>query len=168
MTHPAIGRPDELAFRICGLSIVRDTREQPDKSWDASFDGLPIVNAALPSGDWSVTSMETELALERKAADDYVGCIIGPRREPFIRELERLATYKRAAIVVESHFDAIATGAYYSKVKPAVIVASVASIHARYGVPVLFIGDRKRAGDFARTWLVKMAKHLRAQRNEAA
>ena len=60
--------------------------------------------------------------------------------------LERLAGYDFAAVVVEASLLDVRAKCYRSKVPPAVIVASAASIAVRYGVHVYFAGDRVKLG----------------------
>jgi hypothetical protein len=49
---------------------------------------------------------------------------------------------------------------YRSTVSPKAIVNSLASFHARFGVPTVWAGSRRNAEIIAEAFLVKAAKHL--------
>lgn len=160
---------------------VQDSREQ--LPWQ--FDGIPTVVRKLDAGDYSVEGLENVIAIERKSLSDFLGSITFGRAR-FEAEMDRLASYERALIVVEAHLDTILRGAYRSSVTPQAIVGSVASIHSRWGVATVFIGglknehpvyaendgddfaaDRRAAQLFARIWLTKSAKRAWARRAAA-
>lgn len=137
--------------------IVVDTREPPHTAW--TFDGLEVVRRKLDAGDYSVVGLEQRVAVERKEAGDLVStCTTG--RDRFERELELLAGYDRAVIIVEGELGAVIEWRYRSRVSPACLVGSFASFFARYGVATIFAGSRRNAGILARAFLLKAAKHL--------
>ena len=161
--HPAVGYPDELAMRLAGLRYVIDTREQ--RPWD--FEGVEVVHKAMPAGDYSIETYETTFAIERKSIEDLVGSLIGKERRPrFEREMETLSKYARALVVVEGHLDDVLGGFYRSGVKPQSVIASLASIHARWNVATVYLGNPGSAARFARQWLSKCLTHCK--RAEAA
>src|SRR5208283_32501 len=85
------------AFRkmeICEFAIVVDSREQ----LPYRFDGLtnpkngkaiivPTLIAGLPTGDYSIAGLESEICCERKELSDAFGTF-GQGRNRFTRELE--------------------------------------------------------------------------------
>lgn len=155
---------DGSIFRLRGARIIIDTREPPHCAWD--FPDLEVERSKLDQGDYSVSGMEHRIAIERKTMDDFISSLTR-ERDRFTRELDRLKGYERALIVVEAHFDDVCAGAYRSMMRPASIVGSVASIHARFGVPTVFAGDRQNAQFLARVWLLKGAKRLWEQASAA-
>jgi DNA excision repair protein ERCC-4 len=151
------------------VAIV-DTREPPDCAWRL---GLPTVRAKLDSGDYSFRGAEHTVAIERKTLSDWIGSLTFGRAR-FEREMDRLASYARAVIVVEATLDQIlhanwsAPGFGYedhwrtnerlARQKNA-LRASTASISARWGVDTQFPGDRAECEAWATTWLLKCWKH---------
>jgi hypothetical protein len=72
---------------------------------DASQQRLPLVipveTANLLWGDYSIRGLESVLSVERKSLQDLFGTL-GAGRERFKKELEALASYAVAAIVIEA------------------------------------------------------------------
>lgn len=146
------------------FSIVIDTREQ--KPYD--FAGVcRSTRETLPTGDYSIAGAQRRFCVERKSADDAYQSFTKDR-ERFVRELERMATYDYAAIVLE--FD------YASKPPPHVvfvsresIVGSVVAWSVRYGVHVWFASGRAGGRDvvvrLARAW---QQRQRHEQKNRAA
>lgn len=136
------------------ISVVVDTREQLPYAFDPRL--FEVTSAALTSGDYSLIGAEGRIAIERKSLSDFIGSIT-TGRDRFFRELERLARLEFAAVVVESDFRALCSGAYRSKADPASVVGTALAITARFA-PVLFAGDRAggqrmTAGLLRRLWL---------------
>jgi DNA excision repair protein ERCC-4 len=142
--------------------VAIDSREQ--LPW--SFAGLETVTKKLDQGDYSVVGLESRLAIERKSVADLVGSL-SSGRERFVREMDRLAGYERAVIIVEGTIDELIAGLYRSKLRPSSVVGSIGSIFARWGVPTITCGSRENAEVIARAILVKCAKHL-GPKTEAA
>ncbi|AGB37719.1 ERCC4 domain-containing protein [Natronococcus occultus] len=98
----------------------------------------------LPAGDLVVGPV----GLERKTPRDYVNGVMSRSGPDLYDQLERLAEcYDHAYVLLEgdvSAFDSLRTS-----VDPTAIRGSMASITARYGVPVIPCTDRRRLVDFA-------------------
>ena len=145
--------------------IIRDTREQlPYTFENIMLHGepvkVPVLAGTLHTGDYSIKGHETEIAVERKSVSDFYGTITRGR-ERFERELERMATMKRSAIVIEGRFTDVACPAFYgARVNPESVTGSVASFWARYGVPCYFIAGRDEAERFTFKLLHKFFKVL--------
>jgi DNA excision repair protein ERCC-4 len=133
--------------------IVIDTRENRPYSFT---DRVETVNKALPAGDYSVQGAETQIAVERKSLDDYLSTIIHAQAR-FGRELSLLQRYPRAWIVVEGSLEEVLQGRYTSRAHPQAVLALTASLMTRYGVPVLFVGDRPSACALVEALLVQWA-----------
>jgi ERCC4-type nuclease len=145
-------------------TLIIDSREPPSTAWDL---GLPSVRAKLEQGDYAPQGLEHVAAIERKTLADFLSTLSWGR-ERFEAEMERLKTYARAVIVVEAHADDVIDGAYRQGVHPNAAVGSIAAIHARWGVPTVFVGSRANAQKFARAWIIKVSKHLAHLRKESA
>ena len=125
------------------LLVLCDKREQ--LPWD--MDPLPVKRATLQTGDYTLASLSSEIAIERKSLDDLLGCI-GSGRDRFERELERLRAFPLRAVIVEANWGDIETGAYRSKVHPNAAIGSICGWMAS-GVPFYFAGRRDRAAKIA-------------------
>jgi DNA excision repair protein ERCC-4 len=136
-------------------TAIVDTREQ----LPLELAPLPVVRACLPAGDYSIEGMEERVAIERKTMGDLVSTLTYGR-ERFERELDRLATYERALILVEGDLSEIVEARYRSQVPPQCLVGSFASFFARWGIATVFAGNRRNAQIMARAFLTKCSKHL--------
>jgi ERCC4-type nuclease len=123
--------------------LVIDSREQHPYAFD------PSVVRALPAGDYSVAGFEDRIAVERKSkADAYRS--LGYGRTRFKREIEKLAGYDYAAIVVESSLPDFRNPPPFSRVSPQAALCSLLGWSVRFRLPVFFCGDRDHA--LATTW----------------
>jgi len=135
--------------------ITIDTREQ--LPWD--FRGIPAdagqgegsvivptVVKGLKSGDYSVLGYEDRIAIEKKSAADLVGTI-GQGRERFERELERLAGYDFATVVVEAELSELKLNPPpHSQLQFKTITRSVQAWQQRYPrVHWMFLPGRRAA-----------------------
>lgn len=103
------------------MTVVVDTREQRPFSFDPAR--VTTIRGTLPVGDYSIAGHELEVVVERKSLQDYVGSITQGRAR-FFRELERLALYDYAAIVVEGSLEDLVVGNYRSAASPASIAGT--------------------------------------------
>jgi DNA excision repair protein ERCC-4 len=139
-------------------TIVVDTRDPVETAW--TFGDLPTVRAKLDAGDYSYVGGESSVAIERKTLSDWIATLTYGR-DRFERELDRLASYRHAVIVVEAHLDEVLRGDYRSSVPPKSLLGSTASIESRWGIGTQFLGTREHAMTWARTWLLKCWKNDR-------
>lgn len=145
---------------IPAATLIIDTREQRAYT----FDGYASKHVdfcreerALPAGDYMAClpgdddEAAAQCVIERKThADLYATVTHG--RERFERELEKLQTFGFAALVIESTLASIARGPGRSgaKASPRAVLASLVAFAQRYGVHVVFAGDRLHAEAY--TW----------------
>jgi ERCC4-type nuclease len=131
---------------------VIDSREQQPYQFDRA------VVKALAAGDYSVVGLEDRVAVERKSHGDAYRCL-GYERGRFEREVEKLANYEFAAIVVEASLPDFLRPPVFSRVHPRSAIGSLLAWCVRFRLPVLFCGDRAHAE--ATTWhlLHKFAKY---------
>jgi ERCC4-type nuclease len=136
------------------VPIVIDTREQEPYSFDPKL--VVPARRALPAGDYSISGMESLVAVERKTVDDFVGTVIRARQR-FHRELAKLATYRRACVVVEGSLADLLTGKYTSRAHPESVFGSALAITIDHGVPVFFCSNRQAACRFVQGYLLRAA-----------
>ncbi len=140
-------------FDPSAVTALIDSREQRPYV----LHPLQSVTATLQSGDYSIRGLERDLAVERKSVDDLVQCI-GPERERFLRELERLQAYSHCCVVVEGDWQQLTEGQYRSRLNPKSAANSVTSWMSKYGVPFAFVGNREAGESFTRNFLFLTAR----------
>lgn len=128
---------------ICPFTVVIDSREQApfcfrtfkadakhkrrgiDKQWFIPNLFIPSEVRTLKTGDYSVSGLESAVAVERKSLVDLFGTI-GGGRDRFVRELERLNAMEFAAVVIEANCDfAMQFPPNRAKISPKVIFRSI-------------------------------------------
>jgi len=121
------------------IVIIQDTREQ--RPWRFDPARFEVRRGTLKQGDYSVAGFEDRIAIERKNPQDFLGSM-GNGRDRFMRELERLAEYEYADIVVDS-FDwrRYYAGEYRSKFSDNAILGTTASIRMKYNVHTYIYPD---------------------------
>lgn len=94
--------------KIPPFVIKIDTREQAPFGFlnIEPWDYIERVACALPTGDYSIVGLESRVTIERKTVEDFYGSI-GSGRERFEREMQRLATFDYAAVVIEGNWNEI-------------------------------------------------------------
>lgn len=144
-----------MAGKIPPFTIVVDTREQVP----FAFDGLESVRKGLKVGDYSLVGFESLVAIERKSKSDAWNCVAG-ERDRFIRELEKLAQYDRAAIVIECALaEFCVRPAQLQRVSPATAVGSFISWSVQYNIPVFWCDNRAYAERVTLRFLMSWLKH---------
>jgi len=134
-----------VAFRI-----IVDSREQ--EPWGFT---CPAVTRKLDAGDYSVEGLEDQVAVERKSLADFVRTVIHERRR-FARELEKLAGYRAACVVIEADLDKVLRRKHPEElrsVSAGAVLGAALWITLRYGVPVFWCGSRQAAKAFTEGYL---------------
>jgi len=163
--------------------IIVDTREQkPLEPW--IFRGgqrivLPTVRATLDAGDYSVEGAEGAVALERKSISDLASTLYGSvesssgdragHLDRFRRELLRLQPFARKWWLVEGTPDELDMHVLdrFRRINPASAHALVAAIACDYNIPLIWAGNRLRAGHFLGTTLGRIAEQISNPREAA-
>jgi ERCC4-type nuclease len=130
--------------------IVIDTREQAPWAFDC-----PTVRRKLNAGDYSVEGLETIVAVERKSLKDFVATVIHdfPR---FAAELDRLARYETACVVVEADLDDVLRGLAGEDLRgasPESVLGAAVRVGLQWGIPVFWCGSRQAARAFTNAYL---------------
>ena len=134
--------------------IVTDTREQENYTFS-----VPSIRKKIDAGDYSVEGLEDRVAVERKSLVDFVTTVIRGRKR-FHRELQKLAAFDSACVVVECNFRDLVDGRYRSDAHPNALIATVASIVIDFGVPVYFCSDRQAACRFVEEYLTRFHRRI--------
>ena len=146
------------------ITVVVDTREQEPYVFDPQC--VAVTRRALPAGDYSIEGREDSVAVERKTLEDFVSTVIRSRKR-FTRELQRLAGYEAACIVVEADLSDILGGRYRSGAHPNAVLGTVLSIVVDFDIPVFFCSDRQAACRFVEGFLLRFhRKELRRWEEE--
>lgn len=135
---------------LMDFTIVIDTREQQPYAF-----ACPTQQRALNAGDYSIAGCESQIAVERKSLADFVRTVIHDS-DRFRAELEKLADYTLACIVIEADLDDVLRGVKQSDLRmvtPAAVLGSALHIAMRYRVPVYWCGSRQAACAFTEAFL---------------
>jgi ERCC4-type nuclease len=152
---------------VCPFTVAADTREQAPWGFQNITTGgkLWLVKrqvCTLQTGDYSIVGYESQVVIERKSAEDFLGSITAGNAR-FRREHERAAEIVKAGgfacVVIEGCMAAICdeldSPNSERRMTSETVIGIVASWPRRYGVHWLFAGDRRRAELLAFRILVK-------------
>src|SRR3972149_11563687 len=140
-------------------AIVIDTRER----LPFSFEGIPTVSGTLATGDYSLTGLESLVAVERKSYEDAWGCV-GAGRRRFTDCLKRLGELDRAAIVIECSLGAFAIPPRRTRLDARMAVGSYISWSCQYRIPVFWCDSRAFAERVTLRFLLAYLKHCGPKR----
>ena len=158
-----------------------ENRRKTGTPW--KFHNYYTISKYLETGDYTLEGFEHEFAIDRKTQIDFYSSI-GGDSERFRKELERLSTFKRKFIIVESSFEKVIKDAHPKginfksksfspeKIKQLhvqgktgmgrnAIKGIIAQIELFYGVSVFFAGNRELAEKMALRFLSKYYKYRR-------
>ncbi len=142
-------------------TIIIDSREKQPLSFDGlHIRGVPkldVVVHKLDAGDYSVQSMENEVFIERKSAQDLYGTLF-QGRERFERELERARAYKYRYLVIESTPFGFAQYMEWHRRDAQFNAAFSTLIHyaERYGLKIRWLKTREGSADY----VARLALHI--------
>lgn len=134
------------------FNIIVDTREQTP--WEFSESCInEVYYDKLESGDYSIEGFEKEFTIERKSSvSELFANVIQDR---FEKELNRLLEYKHRFLILEFSVDDIMrfpVGSNIPKyrwkhlrIKPPFVIKQLSIYQIKYGLPVIFAGNRKNA-----------------------
>jgi DNA excision repair protein ERCC-4 len=146
------------------FTVLVDGREKAPYRFDgllapASQKKRPLMVTTewthLKTGDYSVQGLENVVVVERKSLADLYSTL-GQHRKRFEAEHERLATFTRACVVIESDWDGVLNWPpERSKLNPKSVFGTAASWYVRYGIPWFAMEDRRLAEIFTFRFLEK-------------
>ena len=136
------------------MRIKIDTREQRPYQFDN-----PSEVGTIPVGDYSICGLENHIAIERKEANDLIGCLTGGRGR-FERELHKGKALDYFALVVEISLSDLANGNYRSKMLPKSAIQSLLAFSIRYRLPIFFAENREYGQRITESLLLKFARDI--------
>jgi len=123
------------------MIILCDTREQRPPPLP---EGCSYERATLGEGDYTTTALRSLAIVERKTAPDLAGTLTSGR-ERFEREADRLRAFPFRCVVVEA---SAAKVSRLGRIAPAALLGSLASFHARWGLPTIFLESPEAVGRY--------------------
>lgn len=144
------------------IVITTDTREQLFLDF-TKFRGVSSVRGTLKTGDYSIQGYDDTICFERKSVQDLVGTLIGGH-ERFLREMERMRSFKARYILVEHTPDILynycAKHGWQRKFNT--IIQSLLAYACHYQVRVRFCKDREDMAEY----IVKKAREFLREQGE--
>lgn len=146
--------PPPLSGWHSPLFIV-DSREPFSSRY--RWPGIETATLKLPYGDYALLAHPQDAVVERKTVADLAASIIQPR---FWKELDRAkeAQCKFFAVVIEGIPDDLSR--LRSAVKPAAVLGACTKITDAYKFRVQWAGDRARAAEFTKNFLLTALESL--------
>lgn len=138
------------------MIIMVDTREQAPYV----FDDADTRRGTLLTGDYSLLDLGDAVAVERKTADDLIGCLTKDR-ERFKQCLQRGKSLDYFALVVEASLLDLLTGRYWSQMHPNAAVQSLLAFSVRYRLPIFFAENRELGQLVTESLLEKYARMIK-------
>lgn len=144
------------------MIIITDSREQLNLDF-SRFKNVESVRTKLDAGDYSVIGYENKISFERKSIQDLVGTLVGGHQR-FLRELERMKSYKEKYILVEHSptilYSYCVKHGWENKFNT--IIQSLLAYACHYGIRVRFCKNRE---DMA-AYIVRKSKEFMEKQNE--
>ncbi len=140
------------------ITVIVDTREQQPYHFKKEK-YIQTIKQKLDAGDYSLKGSTDKIIIERKTLNDLFG-IIGNGRERFKRELQHLKDNCEFPILliegnISDIFDKYALP-YESKIHPNSVIGSLISWSVKFGIQIIFAGNRIRAELIAAKYLIKV------------
>ena len=142
-----------MAKEFRKFTIIRDTREQNGLDWDLNIYGEHcdgIFDTKLDTGDYSILGLEQTFVIERKATVAEIAKNVIEDR--FVRELQRLAEFKSAHIILQAELNDVLKYPYGAnsgipknrqreiKMSGKFILKKIIEYQKKYGVHIWFAG----------------------------
>ena len=118
------------------MKIIIDTREQKSYSFSSITPHPPTtIIRTLKTGDYSLDGFDISgITLERKSLSDLFGSL-GKGRKRFVKELERMAEFDYAAVIIEAEWSTVIRHPpTRSKLNPKSVYSSIIAWQQRYGI----------------------------------
>lgn len=136
--------------------FVIDSREQQPYAFDSTRIGSVVKG--LPAGDYSLEGFETKVAVERKSLSDFISTVVHDRQR-FETELQKLAGYEHAWVIVEGSVEDVLSGNYRSRINPKSLLGITTSLMTDY-IPIIFAGSRPCARALVEALLLRCHKRF--------
>ena len=134
---------------IQNFTIIIDTREQRPYTFQNIKPEPPeTIMQGLKTGDYSVAGFESCICVERKSMSDLFGSV-GTGRARFECEMERMASYNYACIIIEAEIQQwFNNPPVRSKMSSKAVFRSLIAFSQRYGIHIWPAWDRQSAEKF--------------------
>jgi ERCC4-type nuclease len=139
---------------------LADTREQAVPPFPS---GVEVRRATLAEADYTTPALVDLARIERKSPGDLASTL-SHGRERFDREVQRLRPYRWKCVVVEGDLSEVYRT---TRMHPHSILGSIASLFARWDVPVLFAANPAGAGRLIAGLLRRWEERLGAEAGHA-
>lgn len=137
--------------------ILIDTREQCPPPLPTGF---VYERATIREGDYTTPKLVDVARIERKSPLDLVGTLTHGR-ERFEREADRLRAFAFRCVVVEASARDVSK---LGRIHPNALIGSLCSLHARWGLPILFLESPDAVGKYIAGVLRRLEEELDAGR----
>ena len=125
------------------MIIICDTREQSPYQFEPEkYPDVILESGTLQTADYSLKGFEAKIGIERKSLDDLAGTLTSGR-ERFQKECERGQGLDYFALVIEASMEDVRRHNYRSRMKPQSLLQSLFAYSIRYGLHVLWCGNRQ-------------------------
>lgn len=144
-------------------AVLVDTREQ--RPW--TFDGdicrtfevsITTSRGTLDTGDYALADAPEIARIERKSLGDFVSSVTH-EHDRFMREMERLASYPVACVMVEAELGEVVSRT--REARPQSVVCSALKVCTDYRVPVIW-GVSRPWAEWQAAWMLRRAWEKRA------
>lgn len=150
--------------RVTWPAVLVDTREQ--RPYDFKGDlcahfGVTIETqrGTLDTGDYALVEHPEIARIERKSLGDFVGSVTHDH-DRFFREMERLADYPIAAVIVEGELGEIVSRT--REAYPQSVVCSAMKIATDFRIPIIYAASRPWA-EYHAAWMLRRAHEKRME-----
>lgn len=137
---------------VCPFTVLVDGREKAAYTFtgmtaDANKNHRPLEIttkwAHLKTGDYSIEDMADLVCVERKSLEDLYSTL-GQHRDRFQAEHERMTGFAFACVVIEASMErAVKQPPERSRLNPKAVYRTCLSWQMRYGVPWMWVEDRR-------------------------
>lgn len=145
--------------------ILKDTREK--FGWDFDDPMFEVVEQKLDTGDYTIQGYEHLLVIERKKSAAEIAANVYQAR--FKNELERMLTFKYRFAIFEFNLDDILSFPVGSdipkakwdtiKVSPKFVIKYINDMRIKYGIHVIYAGDKHNAQLEALSIMKRVLEH---------
>jgi len=118
-------------------------------------------------GDYSISGLEDNVAIERKELNDLIGCLTTDR-ERFKKELHKGKALDYFALVIEGSLSDVTNGRYRSQMNPKSAIQSLIAFSVRYRLPIWFCEARPYAQSVTESLLYKYVREIEGKYKKIA
>ncbi len=135
--------------------IIVDTREKKPWKFNKCSTCEGSIIQKLDTGDYTIQGMEDIFVIEKKSSVSELYLNLGFEKDRFIREMERIQSFKYKFLFFEFGIKDIYDWATISKritgkragLTPQYIISMLIELEVKYGVKTVFLGSHKSDKD---------------------